>query len=239
MNNLENNIKDCIEKELEKGIIEKVIAEQLENCIEKSISDMFGWSGEIKKVVEGKVKSVMIPYLENYDYSKYIVKLDNVLVDVLKSSTLENKKLLENFKALMTSEDGTRDIKITDIFDKWTDYCKTKVDREKLDFDCDGAYVTTSFYVEEASETWSSYKTYMVRFECEEDEDLKFEFSMNAWKPNKDSKFTSTYMKIADIRGLRHLNDFEILMMRVSEGYENIILDSDGDSEDTVIEYEC
>ncbi len=43
MNNLENSIKDCIAKEIEKGIIEKVIAEQLEKCIEKSISDMFSW----------------------------------------------------------------------------------------------------------------------------------------------------------------------------------------------------
>ncbi|NFA35142.1 hypothetical protein EXM81_18085, partial [Clostridium botulinum] len=74
MNNLENSIKDCITKEIEKGIIEKVIAEQLEKCIEKSISDMFGWNGEIKKVIENKVKSVMIPYLEDYDYSEYITK---------------------------------------------------------------------------------------------------------------------------------------------------------------------
>ncbi|MGO5058520.1 hypothetical protein ACTQ4P_12030 [Clostridium sporogenes] len=71
MNNLENSIKDCITKEIEKGIIEKVIAEQLEKCIEKSINDMFSWGGDVKKVVEEKVKSVMIPYLENYDYSQY------------------------------------------------------------------------------------------------------------------------------------------------------------------------
>ena len=72
MNNLENSLKDCITKELEKGIIEKVISRKMEECIESAIKDMFGWNGEIKKVIEDKVKSVMIPYLESYDYSQYI-----------------------------------------------------------------------------------------------------------------------------------------------------------------------
>ena len=238
MNNLENNIKDCISKELEKGIIEKVIAEQLEKCVEKSISDMFSWGGDVKKVVEEKVKSVMIPYLENYNYSEYIIKLDSVLVDVLKSSTLENKTLLENFKTLMTNEEMSKELKITDIYSKWNDYCKEKADRENIDFDCEGGYITTSFEVEEVSERWSNYKTFMVRFECEEDEELKFEFCIQAWNPDKDSKYTSTYMKTTDLRGLRYLNDFDILMMRVSEGYDNIILDSEGDSTDIFIEYE-
>lgn len=238
MNNLENSIKDCITKEIEKGVIERVIAEQLEKCIEKSISDMFSWGGDVKKVVEEKVKSVMIPYLESYDYSQYIIKLDSVLTDVLKNSTLENRNLLENFKELMTSEDVPRELKISDIFSKWNEYCKDEVDKNELDFDCDGAYITTSFDVEEVSETWSSYKTFMVRFECEEDEELKFEFSIHAWKPKEDSKYTSQYMKTTDLRSLRYLNDFEILIMRISEGYENIILDSYGDSEEIFIEYE-
>lgn len=238
MNNLENSIKDCITKEIEKGIIEKVIAEQLEKCIEKSISDMFSWSGDVKKVVEEKVKSVMIPYLENYDYSQYITKLDSVLVDVLKSSALDNKKMLENFKELMTSEDIKGAIKLSDIFKQWTEHCKETIDKDNIDMDYEGGYITTSFEVEEVSNSWSSYKTYMVAFECEEDEELKFEFSIQAWKPTADSKYTSNYKNSCDLRSLRYLNDFEILMMRISEGYENIILDSEGDSEDTFIEYE-
>lgn len=238
MNSLENNIKDCIEKELEKGIIEKVISEQLERCIEKSISDMFGWGGDIKKVIEDKVKSVMIPYLEDYDYSKYITKLDSVLVDVLKATTLENKNILENFKKLMISHDFEEDVKISEIFEKWTKYCEEKVDRDKIDFDCEGGYITTGFEIEEVSNTWSSYKTYIVTFYCEEDEELKFEFTIQAWKPGEDSKYTSNYKNTCDLRSLRYFNDFEILMMRISEGYENIILDSEGDSTDTFIEYE-
>ena len=84
MSNLENSIKDCITKELEKGIVEKIITDKLEECIESSLKDLFGWNGAVKKVVEYKVESVIVPYLENYDYSEYILKLDSVLTEVLK-----------------------------------------------------------------------------------------------------------------------------------------------------------
>lgn len=238
MNSLENNIKDCIAKELEKGIIEKVISEQLEKCIEKSISDMFGRSGDIKKVIEEKVKSVMIPYLEGYDYSKYITKLDSILVDVLKSATLDNKNMLNNFKELMTTERPKKSIKISEIFKEWSKYCLGKVDKNDLDYDCGGTYITTTFDVEEVSNDWSNYTTYMVTFECEEDEELKFEFSMDRWKTNKGENYTSNYKNTCDLRSLRYLNDFEILMMKISEGYENIILDSYGDSSETYVEQE-
>lgn len=238
MNSLENNIKDCISKELEKGVIEKVIAEQLEKCIEKSISDMFGWGGEVKKVVEEKVKSVMIPYLESYDYSQYIAKLDSVLVDVLKNTALDNKRLLENFKSLMTSEDIPKTIKITDIFEKWNEYCKEEVDSDDIEMDYEGGYINTKFYLEDVSSSWSSYKTYMVTFECEEDENLKFEFSIQAWRPEDNTGFSSNYKSVGDIRSLRTLNDFEIIIMRISEGYRNIVIDSFEENEEVFVENE-
>lgn len=238
MNSLENNIKDCISKELEKGVIEKVIAEQLEKCIEKSISDMFSWGGDVKKIVEEKVKSVMIPYLESYDYSQYITKLDSVLVDVLKNTALDNKRLLENFKSLMTSEDIPKTIKITDIFEKWNEYCKEEVDSDDIEMDYEGGYINTKFYLEDVSSSWSSYKTYMVTFECEEDENLKFEFSIQAWRPEDNTGFSSNYKSVGDIRSLRTLNDFEIIIMRISEGYQNIVIDSFEENEEVFVENE-
>lgn len=236
--NLENSIKDVITQKLEDGTVEKLVAEYLEKGVKNALDGLFRSYGDVTKVIEEKVKSVMIPYLESYDYSQYITKLDSVLVDVLKSSALDNKKMLENFKSLMTSEDIKGAIKLSDIFTKWNEYCEKSIDKDNIEIDYEGGYITTSFEVEEVSNSWSSYKTYIITFYCEEDEKLKFEFSMQAWKPTADSKYTSNYKSTCDLRSLRYLNDFEILMMRISEGYENIILDSDGDSEDIFIKYE-
>ena len=99
--NLENSIKDVISKKLEDGSIEKLVEEQLEKGVSNALSSLFSGYGDVTKVIEKQVKSVMIPYLSQYDYSNYIVKLDSILVDVLKASSLENKKMLENFKDLM------------------------------------------------------------------------------------------------------------------------------------------
>ncbi|NFI04348.1 hypothetical protein FC959_08030 [Clostridium botulinum] len=234
---LENNIKDCIQKELEKGVVEKVISEKLESCVADALREMFGYGGEVKKTIQKKVESVMIPYLENYDYSEYICKLDKVLVDVLKNSALENKKLLENFKELMVADDIPKNIKITDIFEKWSEYCKDIIDKDKIEFDCEGGYLTTSFDVEEVSSDWNDFETCMVRFECEEDEDLKFEFSISRWK-KYDTNYDLKYEKSADLNSLRNLNKFDMFLMKINQGYNNIELDSYGDSQDTFIEYE-
>lgn len=235
MNNLENSIKDCISKELEKGIIENVIAGQLEKCIEKSISDMFSWSGDIKKVIEEKVKSVMIPYLENYDYSEYITKLDYVLVEVLKSSALENKKLINNFTELMT--ESPKEIKMSEIFKAWSEYCEKEIDKDKIEMDCEGGYLTTSFDTEKINNSWSSYDRYLVTFECEEDEELKCECEIECWKESRNEKYTLRYKGPRDINSLRYLNEFEVFLMKISQGYDNVILDVESDTEEIFIEY--
>lgn len=238
MSNLENSLKDCITKELEKGVIEKVLKEQLENCITSSLKDMFSWSGDVKKVIDDKVKSVMIPYLESYDYSKYITKLDSVLVDVLKSTALENKKLLENFKELMSSEDIPEKINITDIYKKWCDYCEKEIDRDKINnYDYEGGYINTDLAVEEISSDWSDYERYIIRFECEEDEDLNLEFTIRRWK-KYDKEYRLDWEKVSDLKSLRHLNEFDMYMMKLNQAYSKIILDTDSENNEIFIEYE-
>lgn len=90
--NLEDSIKNTIEKKLEDGTVEKLIAEQFENGIANALDSLFRSYGDVTKIIEKKVKEVMVPYLESYDYSDYILKLDSVLVDVLQNTAMENKK---------------------------------------------------------------------------------------------------------------------------------------------------
>lgn len=236
MDNLEKSIKDCISQELEKGIIEKVISEKLESCINSALSDMFGWRGSVSKVLEEKIKEVMIPYIEGYNYSNYIVKLDEVLKEILKSSALENKKILENFSELIIDAPD-ENIKMSDIFNKWTEYCKDNIDRNKIEFDSEGGYITTYFESEMITSGWNMYETYIVRFGCEEDEDLKHEFEIDRWKERREN-FNLEYNKLKDIKSLRTLDIFEILLIKVSQGYNNLVLDITEDSNDTFIEYD-
>ncbi|EGT3606850.1 hypothetical protein FKF97_10635 [Clostridium perfringens] len=236
MNNLETNIANCIEEELKKGVIEKVIANKLEECIESSVKDLFGWSGSIKKVIEEKIKSVMIPYLENYDYSQYITKLDHVLVEVLKNSALDNKKIVENFKELFTCDKVPKEIKITDIFKEWCEYCEKDIDKDKLDMDYEGTYITLNMNIEEVSSSWSNTKRYIVTFECEEDEELNKEFILNQWYSNGKSYII--YDRLSDLTSLRNLGAFDMFLMRFSQSLSDVEIDKFNSSEDIYIEYE-
>lgn len=237
--NLENSLKDCISKELEKGVIEKVIAQKLEESVTKALEDMFGWNGEVKKVIESKVKAVMIPYLENYDYSEYITKLDYVLVDVLKNSALENKKLVENFKELMVSEELPKSIKVTDIYKQWQEYVEKEIDKNDLEEDCGCYNVEVSMGAERVNSDWSDYETYMVTFICEKDEKLNFEFEIYRWKKyDKENEYTLRYYTKHELESLKYLNKLEIYMMKLNQSRCKIELDKEWDSDDLSIEVE-
>ncbi|PAK34137.1 hypothetical protein CHI04_12680, partial [Bacillus safensis] len=135
--NLEKNIKDVIAQQLENGIVENLIAEQLKQGVSKALEDLFAsYGGEARKVIENKLKSVIVPYLETYDYSEYITKLDHVLVETIKEASFDNRKLLENFKNLMIDE-KEKTMKLSDLFEKWKEYVAKKVKTDDLEVEFD------------------------------------------------------------------------------------------------------
>jgi hypothetical protein len=240
---LENSIKDCITKELEKGIIEKVLAEKLEECIASSVKDMFGWSGDVKKVIEEKIKSVMIPYLERYDYSQYIVKLDSVLVDVLKNTSLENKKLLTNFEELMVAEDKKEKITVTELFEKWKKYVSENVDTDDLEVDYDDSpsyeYVEVTLdFEEDECRSWSNLESGTLIFECEHDEKMNFGVKLHRWKDSKDKTWSIDYKTNREISSLRYINEFEVYLMKLHQADIKIQMDTTSESDEVQPEKE-
>ncbi|MEK3955333.1 hypothetical protein [Psychrobacillus sp. FSL K6-1464] len=233
--NLENNIKDVISKKLEEGFVEKLIAEQLENGVKNALKDLLGSYGEVTKVIEKQIKSVMIPYLEGYDYSEYIVKLDHVMVEVLKSTASENKNILDNFKDLMIPLDK-KEINISEVFEEWKKYVAKNVETDDLEIcydDGEPTYydVTASMSVEEFEK--SRYSSSMIRgtvtFTCDEDEKLGFELPVYSWKDIYKDKWRidSGFLENHYIQSLRNLSDFEIFLMRLKQAGTQIILNDD------------
>lgn len=235
--NLENSIKDVISNKLVDGTIEKLVSEQLEKGVTNALDNLFRSYGDVTKVIEEKVKSVMIPYLENYDYSQYLLKLDNVLVEVLKNSALDNKKLLENFKELMTNKEMPKSIKMSDIFKEWKKYASKEVDTSELEEDCgEYEYLEVRMSCEDVSSSWSDYKKYIVVFECEQDEKLNFEFEISRWKKSNKKTFDLHYYAKHDLESLRYLKSFEIYMMKIKQAFCDIELDNENDSDEVEVE---
>lgn len=235
--NLENSIKDVISKKLEDGTIEKLIEQQLEKGVMNALNSLFRSYGDVTKVIEEKVKSVMIPYLERYDYSEYIVKLDSVLVDVLKSASLENKKLLTNFKDLMTPEEIREKITVTELFEKWKKYVAENVDTDGLDIDYDDSPTYESVEVicefeEDERRSWSKFESGTLVFECEHDEKMNFEVKLQRWEDSRDKTWTIDYKANHEIGSLRYLNEFEIYLMKLNQAGTKIEMDTIGETDD-------
>jgi hypothetical protein len=191
-------------------------------------------------VIEERVKSVMIPYLENYDYSRYIVKLDSVLVDVLKNSTLDNKTMLLNFKNLMLPVE-TKEIKASELFKIWSKHVAKEVDTDglEIDYDDEPSYrpVDISLSVDYADKrNWSLFEYATLVFECEHDDKVNFAIGISKWDKDKKNEWSISRYRTADIDSLRHLNEFEILLMRLNQAGTKLIMDTDNESDEVTPE---
>ncbi|MBW8603118.1 hypothetical protein HNO13_15450 [Bacillus velezensis] len=240
--NLETNIKDVIAKQMEEGIVEKIVAEQLEKGISKALEHLFSSYGDVTEVIKSKLKSVIVPYLENYDYSKYITKLDHVLVGVLQNTTLENRNLLNNFKGLMSGE-TEKTIKLSDLFAKWKNYVAKNVETDELEVEFDDGpeyeEVEVSVNVERNEDrSWSSFEHATILFECDHDEEMNFEIPISFYKNGTDKEWDLRYNSVHDLKSLRHLNEFEILLMKLSQNGVGIILDIEWENDSVTPEEE-
>ena len=240
--NIETAIKDVITQKLEEGIVERLVAENLEKGINEALKSLTGRYGSITEVIEKKIKDVMVSQLESYDYSKYVAKLDCVLSEILQHTALDNKQMLENFKELMVDSEFPKVVKVTDIFERFKKHVSKNIDTSKLEVIYDDGvsyeYVTVTMEVErEEKRAWSSssFEYAKVIFECEKDEDLNFEIRL--------SKFMNYPWSLSaeidtSIKSLRHLDDMKIYLLKLYQSCAHIEIDSRCEEDDVEPEAE-
>lgn len=215
--------------------VSEIVKEKFMKALEDVVYNAFRW-GDAKKALENKVKEVMVPYIENYDFSAYLPKLDSVLADLVNSEMLmSNKKILENFKELMT-EPEQKEIKLTELFKAWIKQCEKDIDTDGLDIDYyDGVSYqsvdcTMRFELEE-KQSWSSYQRAVIIFENEHDEKLNIEIPLSKWIWNarKEEPYTLSIASNVMVSSLRRLSDFEVLLLRLERAGTAIIIDKEYD----------
>lgn len=232
--NLEESIKSIIEESLNNGTIEKIVIDKFEKAIGDAVDDVFGRYSEVNKAIKNKVSEVMLPAIESHDFTNYIVKLDSVLTDIIKTTQLkDNKKILENFKNLMI-EDERKEITTSELFELWCKYVEDNVETTGLEVEIDDkAYyepVECIMKVEyEDSYDVSLYKRAKVKFECEHDEDMNYTIPIRKWKNSisNKNKWDINFEINTDIASLRYLNDFEILLSKLVRSSCRMIIDDE------------
>lgn len=233
--NIENEISDVITKILEGGMIQRLVAENLEKGVNKSLENLLGSYGDVTKVIEGKIKEVMVKQLSSYDYSEYVIKLDYVLTEILKKTSLDHAKILGNFKELMTESEFPKVVKVSEIFEEFGRFVSKNVETDDLEVDTDDRPTYESIRVtlvieHEEERSWSSFKGAKIVLECEKDEELNCEIRISKFK---DSPWELRIDIDSSVMSLRYLDDFKIYLLKLNQSGAKIEIDEE-DMEDYV-----
>lgn len=239
MSTFEERIAKVVADKLNDGTVEELVADAVTKALKESIDGQFRWSGEARKVIDEKVKEVMVPAIERVDLSDYTVKLDTVLTEIINSTNLiDNKEILENFKKLMIEPDKDA-ISLEDVFEKYKEYVSKNVDTSDLEVytDDEPRYqnVTAEVDVNIRDNIFGGRFCDLV-FKCEEDEKLTKVIHLYESKSNR---FCITRFKSElDINSLRHVDEFDIFMMRLDRAFCDITDIMDMYDDDVEVEAE-
>lgn len=215
--------------------VEKIVKEKFEKAVADAVESAFSW-GDAKEALKKKITEVMVPYIEKYDFSKYLPKLDTVLTELVNSDTcVGNKQILENFRGLMTEPDK-KEIKLTDLFSAWIEQCEKDIETDGLEIDYDDgvSYCSvecTMRYEEEEKPSWSSLQRAVIIFENEHDEKLNVEIPISkwVWDSGREEPYTLTSFSNIAISSLRNLDEFQLLLLRLARAGTAIIIDKEYD----------
>lgn len=242
MDDLEKRIQETVSRKMNDGTIEKMIEEQMEKAVKTALDDVFGYSGEGRKLLKEKFDEVMCPAIENHDFNKYMTKLDSVLTEIINNTRLaENKQILDNFKYLMKDED-IKEIKLSEIFEKYCEYVSKNIDTSNLEVDTDDTpsyeLVEACMEVETNSRIFED-NDYDVRFSCEEDSSLEMRLKLykgyNGYRILYIADCSNDGINIAS---LSNMSEFEVFLRKLNNSYAVIDIDCGDMSEEVEVEAE-
>lgn len=233
MANFDEDIIRITEEVLSDGTVDRIIREQVVKGFENAISNSFKW-GELEQTIKDRVKNILVPFIESYDMSEYIVKLDQVLSDVVNSTSLvENKKILENFQYLMV-EPTEKEIKLSEIFKEYKCFVSRNMEIEgrKVSFD-DGTpeyeeMAVNMEFEEEDERSWSSFRYATVDFTVDDqnqEDDLNRTLRLSLWDGSRKPGWEIQTECNPAISSLRHLDKFDLLMVRLQRADVRVIDD--------------
>lgn len=236
----EGQIAQCVMNKLTDGTLEKLIEKAIEEAVSKGLDAIFSYRGEGKELIEKKLNETMLPVIERHDFNQYLIKLDEVLTSIVNQTNLaDNKKILENFRECLT-ELQQKEIKLSEIFEKYCQHVADNVSTDDLEAYCDGdehyyECVSANMEVEHEDKGWfkSSYDDCYVKFTCEEDKDLNCQIKLYKGTDEKEWKILRGLNGI-EINSLRHMNSFEVFMSVIQRSYTKIIIDTESEYADDI-----
>lgn len=225
MANFDEDIKRITDEVLSDGTVDQIIREKVAEGIEKAVKE--------------RVEQVLVPFIESYDMSGYIVKLDTLLTEMVNKSVLtDNKNLLENFKFMMEEPQET-DIKISDLFKEYKKFVAgdMEVEGREVVIEDNAEYEAMDVHFEfeeEGERSWSSFKYATIDFTVDDEEqqdELNRTVRISHWTGDRKAGWEIRTDTNPDIYSLRHMNKFDLLLAKLQRADARIIIDETADED--------
>ncbi len=236
MGNFDEDIKRIANEMLEDGTIEEIIRAKVKESFEKAVADSFR-RGELSNAIDKRIKSVLVPYIENVNLDNYIVKLDTILAEIVNNTALQdNKKILENFKELMI--ENPKEIALTDIFKAYKNFvaANMEINSREVSFDSgepeyEPIEVEYQFASEIEERRWSIYKYATVDFivnDSDQENELNKTIRLRQFE---EYGWEIVSEPCVNIDSLRNMSEFEVMLHRLSRVGTKIIIDREYDDD--------
>lgn len=238
MANFDEDIRRITDEILSNGTVDQIIREKVADGIEKAIASSFNY-GKLEKAVKERVEQVLVPFIENYDMSAYIVKLDTVLTEIVnKSNLVDNKQMLENFRRLM-KEPQITEIKLTDLFKEYKKFVARNMDTSgrKVEWEESPEYEAMTVYFEfeeDLERSWSSFKYATIDFTVDEEEQQdELNRTIRLSKRNGDRKngWEIRVDTTPNLYSLRNMEEFDLLLIKLQRADVRLVADELGDED--------
>lgn len=216
--NLESKIQETINNYLASEKIEKQIEKSIDEAVKKAMYNLTGYNGILTNVIERNVKSSLVPMIEKYDYSEFAVKLDTVLTEILKQSTLPTDNILNKFKILNTVIDK-KEIDIEDILEEYINCKKDSIDTDDLETDEEGYYYPVECSLTVNDTGYFLNKKSLIFSNGSNEEDIEIPLTKH-WK--EDDYYIESGLSF-DLRNLSCLNDFEVFILNLERSRIKVI----------------
>ena len=188
--------------------------------------------GDLKRAIEGRVKEVLVPFIEQYNMGGYAVKLDDVLSQIVEQTALaDNKRILENFRGLMV-EPPTKTVTLEEVFERYCGFVQRSIDTDGLEivFDDEPHYecVTACAQIEMDERflrnSLFEYATLSL-WARDDDEALPFAVKLVRWKEDRANGFDIRYDRAPTLAGLSTMSDFEVYLTALSRACTKLTWD--------------
>lgn len=220
---LEQVFGNALEEYVKSASFEEMMHKHMAAAFESSFKEnLDGWNAPAKKIIEEKMKAMIIPAIESYDFNRFETKLIAALDEMVKLNMGPTAKIMDNFRELI--KPTPEYIKVTDIFDKYGEIYEQEMDTEDVDVIVeDGVYYESAeigftFYEDEEGRNHYGSRHYasldfFIQEHPSSDENVverereKHHLKFRLWQPRRDAQddfWEKYYVKDCEAAGANY-----------------------------------